>query len=108
MITKDDQDKGYKSGDYKLIFKNTHDDEVNGKPKKYTISANSPNSPDVFYFVQIDVDLDRIKVCTCQEIDWICPSDDETKEKKPRVWAKTVFHFNILETKLCVYWTLYK
>ena len=75
-VTKDDQNNGYKSGDYKLIFKNTHADEENGKPKKYTINANSPNSPDVFYFVHISVDLDQIKDCK---------SDDQPKEKKRRV-----------------------
>ena len=65
-VTKDDQNNDCKSGDYKLIFKNTHADEENDKPKKYTINANSPNSPDVFYFVHIDVDLNQIKDCTCQ------------------------------------------
>ena len=72
-ITKEDQEKNCESGDYKLIFKNTHADEENGKPKKYTINANSPHSPDVFYFVHIDVDLDQIEDCK---------SDDEPKEKK--------------------------
>ena len=60
-ITRDDQERGYKSGDYKLIFKNTHADEENGKPKKYTINAKNPKAPDVFYFVHIDIDLNQVK-----------------------------------------------
>ena len=48
--------QGYEVGDYKLIFKNTYDDEDNGKPKKYTINASHRQAPDVFYYVHIDVD----------------------------------------------------
>ena len=59
-ITEDEQ--GYKAGDYKLIFKNTYDNEENGKPKKFTINANHPQAPDVFYYVHIDVDLDQVPV----------------------------------------------
>ena len=53
-------EQGYEAGDYKLIFKNTYDDEDNGKPKKFTINANHQQAPDVFYYVHIDVDLDRV------------------------------------------------
>ena len=59
-ITEKNQGEGYKVGDYKLIFKNTYDDEDNGKPKKYTINANHRQAPDMFYYVHIDVDLDLI------------------------------------------------
>ena len=59
-ITQYSQCEGYEIGDVKLIFKNTHDDEKNGKPKKYTINAKSARAPDIFYFVHIHVDLDQI------------------------------------------------
>ena len=62
-ITQYNQSEGYEIGDVKLIFKNTHDDEENGKPKKFTINAKSARAPDVFYFVHIDVDLDQIANC---------------------------------------------
>ena len=66
-ITQCNQSEGYEIGDVKLIFKNTYDDEENGQPKKFTINAKSEMAPDVFYFVHIDVDLDQIANCTCQE-----------------------------------------
>ena len=59
-ITQYNQSKDYDIGDIKLIFKNTHDDEENGKPKKYTINAKNEKAPDIFYYVHIDVDLDQI------------------------------------------------
>ena len=62
-ITEDNQSEGYEVDDYKLIFKNTYDDEDNGKPKKYTINANHRQAPDVFYYVHIDVVLDQIADC---------------------------------------------
>ena len=71
-ITHDNQSEGYEVGDVKLIFKNTFDDKENGKPKKYTINARSEMSPDIFYFVHIDVDLDQIEDCTCQKVDCKC------------------------------------
>ena len=66
-ITEYNQSEGYEVGDVKLIFKNTHDDEESGKPKKYTINAKSSMAPDVFYYVHIDIDLDQIANCNCQE-----------------------------------------
>ena len=69
-ITQCNQSEGYEIGDVKLIFKNTHDDEENGKPKKYTINAKSVMAPDVFYVVHFNVDLDQIANCTCQEPDF--------------------------------------
>ena len=57
---RDNQCEGYEVGDHKLIFKNTYDDEENGKPKKYTINAKSARAPDVFFYVHIDVDLDAV------------------------------------------------
>ena len=59
-ITQYNQSKGYDVGDHKLIFKNTYDDEENGKPKKFTINARSAKAPDVFFYVHIDVDLDAV------------------------------------------------
>ena len=53
-ITLLNRSKGYKVGDYKLIFKNTYNNEANGKPKKFTIKANDLCAPDVFYYVHID------------------------------------------------------
>lgn len=60
-ITRENQSDGYNIGDVRLIFKNTHDDEENDQPKKYTINANSERAPDVFYFVHINVDFDQIQ-----------------------------------------------
>ena len=59
-VTEDNQSRGYEIGDHKLIFKNTYDSKEYGKQKKFTINANDPNAPDVFYYVHIDVDLDKI------------------------------------------------
>ena len=61
QITKNSQRPGYEIGDYKLIFKNTYDNEYNGQPKKYTMNANNENAPGTFYYVHIVVDLDQIK-----------------------------------------------
>ena len=60
-ITQENQNENYDIGDVKLIFKNTHDDEENGQPKKFTINAKSAMAPDIFYYVHIDVELDQIK-----------------------------------------------
>ena len=48
------------SREAKLIFKNTYDDEESGKFRKITMNASSPQAPDVFYYLHIDVDLTRI------------------------------------------------
>ena len=72
-VTENNQAHGYEIGDHKLIFKNTYDSEEYGKEKKFTINANDPNTPDSFYYVHIDVDLDQIKDCTCQERYCKCP-----------------------------------
>ena len=77
-INQYNQCEGYEIGDVKLIFKNTHDDEENGKPKKFTINAKSSRAPDVFYFVHIDVDLDTIANCTCQEDKCECRNNKES------------------------------
>ena len=37
-----------------LIFKNTHNDQQNGQPKKLEISRTHPNAPQEFYFVHIE------------------------------------------------------
>ena len=62
-MTRDNQSKDNDTGDVKLIFKNTLDDEESGQPKKFTINAKSESAPDVFYSVHIDVDLDQIQDC---------------------------------------------
>ena len=77
-ITQFNQSEGYEIGDVKLIFKNTHDDEKNGKPKKYTINAKSARAPDIFYFVHIDVDLNQITNCTCQKRWCKCRDGEES------------------------------
>ena len=69
QITENNQSPGYEIGDHKLVFKNTYDNEDNGQPKKYTMNANDENAPDTFYYVHIDVDLDRIKDCEESESD---------------------------------------
>ena len=76
-ITQENQSKDYDVGDVKLIFKNTHDDEENGQPIKYTINAKSKRAPDVFYFVHIEVDLDQIPDATGRP-----PSDSETSDEE--------------------------
>ena len=60
-ITEYNQSRGYEIGDHKLIFKNTYDSQEYGKEKKFTINANDEKSPDSFYYVHIDVDLDQIE-----------------------------------------------
>ena len=65
-ITEDNQSRGYEVSDHKLIFKNTYDSEEYGKERKFTINAKDEKSPDSFYYVHIDVDLDQIADCTCR------------------------------------------
>ena len=86
-ITEYNQSPGYEVGDHKLIFKNTYDSEEYGKEKKFTIKANDEKSPDSFYYVHIEVDLDQIADCTCKDESGSCkcrsqlesdPSDDES------------------------------
>ena len=60
----DNLSPGYEVGDFKLIFKNTFDDEENGQPRKVTLNAKDANAPDFFYYVHIGVDLNAIKDCT--------------------------------------------
>ena len=67
QITENNQSSGYEIGDHRLVFKNTYDNEKNGQPKKYTVNANDENAPDTFYYVHIDVDLNQIADCICQE-----------------------------------------
>ena len=62
-ITEHNQSPGYEIGDHKLIFKNTYDSKEYGKAKKFTINAKDDKSPDAFYYVHIDVDLDQIEDC---------------------------------------------
>ena len=62
-ITENNQSQGYEVGDHKLIFKNTYDSKEYGKEKKFTINAKDDKSPDTFYYVHIDVDLDQIEDC---------------------------------------------
>ena len=59
-ITEHNQSRDYEIGDYKLIFKNTYDSEEYGKEKKFTINAKDEKAPDSFYYVHIDVDLNRM------------------------------------------------
>ena len=66
-VTEQNQSEGYEVDDYKLIFKNTYDDEDNDKPKKFTINAKHEQAPNVFYYVHIDVDFDLVEDCHCQE-----------------------------------------
>ena len=59
-ITDDNLWPDYENGDHKLIFKNTQDSKEHGKEKKLEMNANDLNAPDSFYYVHIEVDLDRI------------------------------------------------
>ena len=77
QITENNQSRGYEIGDRKLIFKNTYDSNEYGKRKKFTINAKDANAPDVFYYVHIDVDLDR-----STESDQTETTDDEPEKKR--------------------------
>ena len=69
-ITENNQSHGYAVGDFKLVFKDTYDDEENGHPKQVTMNAKDSDAPDVFYYVHIEVDLDAVRNCTC--LTFIC------------------------------------
>ena len=60
-ITERNQRRGYEVGDRRLIFKNTYYSKEYGKEKKFTINAKDEKSPDVFYYIQIDVDLEQLQ-----------------------------------------------
>ena len=51
---------GYEVGDFELRFKNTYDDEKNGKPRQVTLNSKDKNAPDFFYYVHIEVDLNAV------------------------------------------------
>ena len=57
------QSPEYAVGDFKLVFKNTYDDEENGKQKQVTLNAKHTDAPDCFYFVHIEVDLNAVRDC---------------------------------------------
>ena len=60
-ITEYNQSQGYEVGDHKLIFKNTFDSNEYGKEKRFTINARDEKSPDVFYYVHIDIELSLLQ-----------------------------------------------
>ena len=66
-MTEKNQSLGYAEGDFRLIFKNTFDDEENQQPKQVTINAKDTNAPDFFYYIHIEVDLNALPNCTCSE-----------------------------------------
>ena len=59
----DNLSPGFVVGDFKLIFKNTYDDEENEKPRQVTLNAKDENAPDYFYYVHIEVDLNAVRDC---------------------------------------------
>ena len=61
QITENNKSSGFEIGDHKLVFKNTYDNEDNGKPKRFTMNVSNQNTPDLFYYVHIDVDLNQLK-----------------------------------------------
>ena len=63
----DNLSPGYEVGDFKLIFKNTYDDEENGEPRQFILNAKDANAPDFFYYVHIEVDLNSVQDCTCSD-----------------------------------------
>ena len=63
----DNQSPEYAVGDFKLVFKNTYDDEESGRPKKVTLNAKHTNAPDFFYYIHVGVNLNAIEDCTCSE-----------------------------------------
>ena len=60
-ITESNQSPGYEVGDFKLVFKNTYDDEETGRQKQVTLNAKDPSAPDMFYYVHLEVDLEKVK-----------------------------------------------
>ena len=60
VIIESNQSPGYEIDDHKLVFKNTYDSKEYGKEKKFTINAKDEKAPDSFYYVHIDVDLNRM------------------------------------------------
>ena len=71
-ITENNQSLGYAVGDFKMVFKNTFDDEENRQPRQVTMNAKSTDAPDFFYFVHIQVNLDAVKDCSCKSSDRFC------------------------------------
>ena len=70
-ITEYNQSPGYVVGDFKLIFKNTYDNEDNESPmrkRQVTKNANDQSVSKEFYYVHIEVDLDSVNKCTCSKI----------------------------------------
>ena len=67
-ITEYNQSEGYEVGDVKLIFKNTHDDEENGKTKKYTINAKSTMAPDVFTMCTLTSTWIRLQIVIAKNV----------------------------------------
>ena len=59
-INENNCDEEYKIGDHKLTFKNTYDSEEYGQTKQVEMNANAAKAPKAFYYVHIDVDLDKI------------------------------------------------
>ena len=51
---------GYVVGDFKLVFKNTYNDEKNGHSRQVTLNAKDANAPDLFYYIHIEVDLNAV------------------------------------------------
>ena len=91
-ITEHNQNPGYEVGDHKLVFKNTYDSKEYGKEKKLTINAKDEKSPDSFYYVHIDVDLDQVANCTCQEESCKCRqqlSESENDTSDDEDWYTT-------------------
>ena len=68
----DNLSPGYEVGVFKLVFKNTYDDEEGGQPKQVTMNAKDTNAPDFFYYVHIGVDLNAVKDCTCSNYNCKC------------------------------------
>ena len=71
-ITENNQSHGYAVGDFKLVFKDTYDDEENGHPKQVTMNAKDTKAPDLFYYVHLEVDLNKLQNCTCTDRDCFC------------------------------------
>ena len=71
-ITENNQSPDYAVGDFKMVFKNTYDDEENGQPRQVNLNAKDTDAPDLFYFVHIQVDLNAVNDCSCKGSKSLC------------------------------------
>ena len=58
----------YQQSQELFVYKNTHDDEINGQPKQFKIRRDDQNAPEEFLFVHIELrDMDNLKAIDSSE-----------------------------------------